>query len=99
MHKNNAPDATHAILNSLEELRHESRGSGAYNVIEHSSGKCDVTDLPGVSIGSSYGLLRVAPSGYYPNYLDIVDQNLVASKIIGLNRSQRSILTTARYDM
>ena len=87
MYKKDVLGATHATLNSLEELHYKSRGSGAYNVIEHSSGKCDVTALPGASIGSSYGLLRVALSGYYPKYLDIVDPNLVSLRITGLNRS------------
>ena len=96
MHKNDVLSATQAILNSLEELHYKSRGSDAYNVIEHSSGECAVIALPSVSIGSSYGLLRAAPSGYYPNYLDIAEPNLVASKITGLNRSQRSILITAQ---
>ena len=99
MHKNNALSATHSTLNSLEKPRYKNRDSGAYGVIEHSSGKYDVTALSDVSIGSSYGLLRAVPSGYYPNYQDIVDPNLVASRITGLNRSQRSVLITPVFNM
>jgi hypothetical protein len=77
MHKNDVLSATHAALNVLEELRYKSRGLGVYNVIELSSGKCDATALIGANIGSDCGLLRVAPSGYYPNYPDIVGPNLV----------------------
>lgn len=99
MHKKGALYVSLKILNYLEKLRYKSRDSGAYDVSEHSSGKCDATVSPDASIGSNYGLLRAVPSGYYPNYLAIANQNLTASRITGLNKSQRSILTTAQYNM
>jgi hypothetical protein len=92
MYKKDALCATLLKLNSLEKLHYKSRDSGVYNVSEHSSGKCGVTVFPGASIGSNYGSQRVALSDYYPNYLATVNQNLMALRITGLNKSQRSIL-------
>jgi hypothetical protein len=80
----------------MEQMPFINNDFNAYSVAGHLSGKQNIIVLPGVSIGSGYGLLRVAPSGYYPNYPDIVDPNLVVSRIIGLNISQRSILITPR---
>lgn len=99
MHKKGAHYASLKILNYLGKLRCKSRDSGAYDVIEHSFGKCEATVSPGASIGSNYGLLRAVPSSYYQNYQAIANQNLTASRITGLNKPQRSVLTTAQYNM
>jgi hypothetical protein len=99
MHKKGVLYASLMTLNYLEKLRYRSRDSGACDVIEHSSGKYEATVSLGDSIGSNYGLLRAVPSGYYQNYLAIANQNLTESRITGLNKSQRSVLTTVQYNM
>ena len=62
------------------------------SVIELTFGKKKRTNIIVSSTGLNYGLKKVILYGSYVFFLDIVDQNYIASRIIGLSIRRKKIL-------
>lgn len=89
MNKKGARDAAHIPYNYTERTHCKGRDSIAYSAVEHLFGKFDPTAYFNTGIGLSYGLQRVVPSGYYPDYLVTVNTNLRTLKTIGSMKNQK----------
>ena len=62
------------------------------NVIELTFGKKKRINIIASNTGLNYGLMKVILYGSYVFFLDIVDQNYIASRIIGLSIHRKRIL-------
>lgn len=94
MHKKDVLIVDRVLFNAMEERHYENSGSNACSVVERLSGKRNTTVPHEGSTGSSCGLRRAAQLNYFVNYPGTVESNLMALKIIGLNKIPRRITIT-----
>ena len=96
MHKNNVPGVARVPYNFMGKTHYPSKDSVAWSAEGLISGKCLITELCTISIGSNCGSLRAVLLSYFVGCLATVEANLTASRITGLDKLPKSKRTTPK---
>jgi hypothetical protein len=91
MHKNTVLNADHSSFSSMEETHQKSRDIVVRSAITHIYGKRLLTGRCIINTGLSYGLRKVALSGYLANYPAIVNSSLIVLRITGSTTLLKSV--------